>query len=433
MRIQKLLEAKFRVEDLPLIVLLVEAVAFVWSAFKIIYLRFPANAVLSNTEWDRPYIRPEAYEEPRLVGIHYFGDFLQTFDWATLANPWVHDVGFLVQYPSVPVYLLKLLTPFPYFTAMWIYLTLMTVSSALAVWLVLKNFPKVSRLATAIAVGCLSAPALMAFDRGNSVGFLAILFCLFSIGVLSNRKWLAVSMLVLMATTKIYPLLLIIIFVRLKWWREIATTIIAGLGLTVLLFAVTPGNFVTTVEAWLRANTEASGLWGETLILGVKALLGVLGVTDLETISNLATLAVSAWGIVRYLLILAIFAVIVFKPGLKAVEALALAGFTMILFYTAPHNYAWTWALPMVGILLNEFYTSGARTSLKQIWAHSKIMAVSIVGLMLVILPLPIAVPGTQKSILPFLGYILTFVVTFVAYRDWSSESRLKRLKPSKL
>lgn len=433
MRIKKLLEAKFRLEDLPLLVLLVEAVAFVWSAFKIIYLRFPANAVLSNTERDRPDIRPEAYEEPRLVGIHYFGDFLQTFDWATLANPWTHDAGFLVQYPSVPVYLLKLLTPFPYFTAMWIYLALMTVSSALAVWLVLKNFSRASRFAAAISVGCLSAPALMAFDRGNSVGFLAILFCLFAIGVLSDRKWLAVSMLVLMATTKIYPLLLIIVFVRLKWWREIATTMIAGLGLTVFLFAVTPGNFVTTVEAWLQANTEASGLWGETLILGVKALLGVLGVTDLETISNLATLAVSAWGIVRYLLILAIFAAIVFKPGIRAVETLALAGFTMILFYTAPHNYAWTWALPMIGILLNEFYSSGSRTSLKEMWAHSKIMATSILGLMLVIFPLPIAVPGTQKSILPFLGYILAFVVTFVAYRDWSREWKLKRLKPSKL
>ena len=433
MRIKKLLEAKFKVEDLPLLLLLVEALAFVWSAFKIIYLRFPANAVLSNTERDRPYIRPEAYEEPRLVGIHYFGDFLQTFDWATLANPWTHDSEFLVQYPSVPVYLLKLLTPFPYFTAMWIYLALLTVSSALAVWLVLKNFSRVTRFATAIALGCLSAPALMAFDRGNSVGFLAILFCLFSIGVLSDHKWLSVSMLVLMATTKIYPILLIIIFVRLKWWREIAATVLAGLGLTVFLFAVTPGNLVTTVEAWLQANNEASGLWGETLILGVKALLGVLGVTDLETISTLATLAVSAWGILRYLLILAVFAVIVFKPGIKAVESLALAGFTMILFYTAPHNYAWTWALPMVGILLNEFYSSGARTSLKQMWAHSKIMAASILGLMLVILPLPIAVPGTQKSILPFLGYILAFVVTFVAYRDWLSERKLKSFKPSEL
>ena len=433
MRIKKLLEAKFRVEDLPLLVLLVEAVAFVWSAFKIIYLRFPANAVLSNTERDRPDIRPEAYEEPRLVGIHYFGDFLQTFDWATLANPWTHDAGFLVQYPSVPVYLLKLLTPFPYFTAMWIYLALMTVSSALAVWLVLKNFSRASRFAAAIAVGCLSAPALMAFDRGNSVGFLAILFCLFAIGVLSNRKWLAVSMLVLMATTKIYPILLIIIFVRLKWWREIATTVFVGLGLTVLLFAVTPGNMFTTVAAWLEANTVASGLWGETLLLGVEALLGFLGVTDLETISTLATVSVGVWGILRYLLILAIFAVIVFKPGVKAIEALALAGFTMILFYTAPHNYAWTWALPMIGILLSAFYRSGAVTSLKQMWAHSKIMAASILGLMLVILPLPIAVPGTQKSILPFLGYILAFVVTFVAYRDWSREWKLKRLKPSKL
>jgi len=429
MKMKNLLESKFRVEDLPLLVLLAEAVAFIWSAFKIIYLKFPANNLISNTEWDIPYIRPEAFDEPRRVGVHYFGDFLQTFDWATMANPWTHDADFLVQYPSVPVYLLKLLTPFPYYTAMWIYLGLMTLTSALSVWSVINTFSKVSRLATAVAIGCLSAPALMAFDRGNSVGFLAILFCLFSIGVLTNRKWLAVSMLVLMATTKIYPILLIFVFARLKWWREIFTTVIAGLGLTLALFAFTPGNFVITVDAWLRANTEASGLWGETLVLGVKALLNVLGVTDVGTVSSMASLAVGFWGVVRYVLILAIVVAIVFKPGIKIVEALALSGFTMILFYTAPHNYAWTWALPMIGILLNYFFVSGGTTSLTQIWRQSKVATVSLLGLLIVVLPLPIAVPGTQKSVLPFLGYIVAFVVTLVAYREWAQDRKLASLK----
>lgn len=431
MKIERIFETRFKVEDLPLLVLLVEAVAFIWSGFKIIYLRFPANAVLSNTERDRPYIRPEAYEESRLVGIHYFGDFLQTFDWATLANPWTHDAGFLVQYPSVPVYLLKLLTLFPYYTAMWIYLGLMTLTSAFAVWVVLEKFSRVSRFSAAIAIGCLSAPALMAFDRGNSVGFLAILFCLFSIGVLTNRKWLAVTMLVLMATTKIYPILLIFVFARLKWWREILTTVIAGLGLTIALFAITPGDFVITVDAWIRANTEASGLWGETLVLGVEAILGVLGVTDVGTVSSIAALAVGVWGAARYVLILAIVVAIVFKPGIKIVETLALSGFTMILFYTAPHNYAWTWALPMIGILLNEFLVPGSKPSLKSMWDRSKIATTSLVGLMIVVLPLPIAVPGTQKSVLPFLGYILAFVVTFVAYREWAQDRKLNRLKQS--
>jgi hypothetical protein len=164
-------------------------------------------------------------------------------------------------------------------------------------------------------------------------------------------------------------------------------------------------------------------------VLGVKAFLGVLGVTDVGTVSYIAALAVGVWGAARYVLILAIVVAIVFKPGIKIVEALALSGFTMILFYTAPHNYVWTWALPMIGLLLNEFLVPGSKSSLKSMWDHSKIATASLVGLMIVVLPLPIAVPGTQKSILPFLGYILAFVVTFVAYRDWAQDRKLSSLK----
>jgi len=429
MKFKKIIESKFRVEDLPLIVLLIEALGFIWSGFKIIYLKFPANAVLSATELDRPDIRPDAFDQPRLVGIHYFGDFLQTFDWATLSNPWTHDASFLVQYPSVPVYLLKLLTPFPYYTALWIYLALMILTSAAAVWLVLDKFSNVSRFAASIAIGCLSTPALMAFDRGNSVGFLAILFCLFSVGVISRKKWLAVTMLLLMATSKIYPILLIIVFVRLKWWREIAVTLIAGLMVTFALFLVTPGSLVDTIDAWIRANSQATGIWGETLEMGVKNFLSVLGFEDTFFISETAALAVSAWGIARYLAIIAIFVLIAFKPAIKNYEALSFAGFTMVLFYTAPHNYIWTWALPMIGILLNGIYGESGLTSIKEIWFRSRIATASLIGLMIVVLPLPISVPGTQKSILPFLGYILTFVVTFVAYREWAQDRKLASFK----
>ena len=429
--IRKILDSKFRVENLALLVLLIEAVAFAWSAFKIIYLRFPANAVLSVTEWDKPDIRLEAFGEPRRVGVHYFGDFLQTFDWATLSNPWTHDPGFLVQYPSVPVYILKLLTPFPYYTAMWIYLALMALTSATSVWLVLTKFSTITRLASSIAIGCLSAPTLMAFDRGNSVGFVAILFCLFALGLSTNNRWLAIATLVLLATTKIYPLLLIVIFVRLKWWREIWITLLAGLLMTLGLFTVTPGNFGETFYAWMRANTEASGIWKETLLLGVKALLQVLGFHDTGTISSISEALVETWGIVRYLIILSMLALIVFKPGIQRFESLALGGFAMVLFYTAPHNYAWTWALPMVGILLNTFYGTSGISTLKGMWLESKMGVTTLLGLLLVISPLPIAVPGTQKSILPFIGYGVAFLVTYVGYREWFQTRRLKRFESS--
>lgn len=413
---------KLGLEDLPVMFLALAGVLFLWSAFKIIYLKFPANQIISNPTSDRPYIRPEAFEEPRNVGFHFFGDFLQTFDWATLANPWTSNSEFLVQYPSVPVYLLKLLTPFPYFTAMWIYLTLMVVSSAAAVWLVLPSFRLASRLSAALGIGVMSAPALMAFDRGNSVGFLAILFAIFIYGVVRENKKLAVLSLILMATTKIYPLLLLAVFVRLKWWRELVATVLLGAGATILLFLITPGNFLETIEAWMAANTGASSLWDETLVLGAQALLGYFGVFDASFVDLAATAIVNFWGIVRYVFMGLALLLIIFRPQNSKLEMLALGGFSMMLFYTAPHNYAWTWALPLVAAFINhlkEIESKHGELKWGKVWSDSPTFLITLFGLLAIILPLPVAVPGTQKSILPFLGYILILGVVTISTLSW--------------
>lgn len=377
-----------------------------------VYLREPVNEIISVTAFDIPDIRPEAFAGDRTVGIHYFGDFLQTFDWTYINNPWSDYPEFLASYPPMAVYLLKVLSPLPYFWALGIYLTCMLVSAVFIIWRLASSFAPVQRITLSAGLGLFSAPILMAFDRGNSVGFLVLLFGLFLIGIRDEIRWLAVLSLTLMATIKIYPLLLIFVLIRNKWWREVLATIFLGFTSTLVLFFVTPGNIFQTISMWWKANTAASDYWNLILGDGMSSLLAYFQISDLSVVNTVTAIVLASWAPIRYLFIGLLIYVICFSRRVSTLESIGLAGFSMMLLYSGPHNYAWTWALPFIAVLLDEFNKLGASTKLVDIWNSSKIKTLSLFGLLLIVLPLPISVPGTQKSIAPFLGYILIFLLT---------------------
>jgi hypothetical protein len=389
-----------------------EASLFIWAAFRMVYLREPVNEIISVTAFDIPDIRPEAFAGDRTVGIHYFGDFLQTFDWTYINNPWSDYPEFLASYPPMAVYLLKVLSPLPYFWALGIYLTCMLVSAVFIIWRLASSFAPVQRITLSAGLGLFSAPILMAFDRGNSVGFLVLLFGLFLIGIRDEIRWLAVLSLTLMATIKIYPLLLIFVLIRNKWWREVLATIFLGFTSTLVLFFVTPGNIFQTISMWWKANTAASDYWNLILGDGMSSLLAYFQISDLSVVNTVTAIVLASWAPIRYLFIGLLIYVICFSRRVSTLESIGLAGFSMMLLYSGPHNYAWTWALPFIAVLLDEFNKLGASTKLVDIWNSSKIKTLSLFGLLLIVLPLPISVPGTQKSIAPFLGYILIFLLT---------------------
>lgn len=413
------------VKDLPVLIVLIEAALFMWAAFRLVYLREPVNEIISVTAFDIPDIRPEAFAGDRMVGIHYFGDFLQTFDWTSIQNPWTDYPEFLASYPPVAVYLLKLLSPFPYFWALGIYLTFMLASSVFIIWKLTPTFAPLQRMTLSAGLGVFSAPILMAFDRGNSVGFLVLLFGLFIVGMRDDLRWVVVAALTLMASIKIYPLLLIFVLVRARWWKEIIITLSLGSLTTLALFLITPGNFFHTISMWWRANTAASDYWNLILGEGISSLLNYLSISDPILIQTVSTLVLASWAPVRYLFIFLLILIICFGKSISRLESISLAGFSMMLLYSGPHNYAWTWALPFLAFLINEFNSTKFEANLSDIWKESKLKTVTLFGLLLVILPLPIAVPGTQKSVAPFLGYILIFTLT-AAYLAQSKSARAR-------
>lgn len=411
--------------DIPALIVLMEASLFIWAAFRMVYLREPVNEIISVTAFDIPDIRPEAFAGDRTVGIHYFGDFLQTFDWTYINNPWSDYPEFLASYPPMAVYLLKVLSPLPYFWALGIYLTFMLVSAVFIIWRLASSFAPVQRITLSAGLGLFSAPILMAFDRGNSVGFLVLLFGLFLIGIRDEIRWLAVLSLTLMATIKIYPLLLIFVFIRNKWWREVLATIFLGFTSTLVLFFVTPGNIFQTISMWWEANTAASDYWNLILGDGMSSLLAYFQISDQSVVNTVTSIVLASWAPIRYLFIGLLIYIICFARRVSTLESIGLAGFSMMLLYSGPHNYAWTWALPFIAVLLDEFNKLGASTKLVDIWNSSKIKTLSLFGLLLIVLPLPISVPGTQKSIAPFLGYILIFLLTSYYFQQMRRDGKV--------
>ena len=400
-----------RFEDFIVYFVAVELLLVMWSAFKIVYLKFEANSVISNVAFDIPDIRLQAFSEPRSVGIHYFGDFLQPFDWATLSNPWTYDPDFLAMYPPLPIYLLKLLINLPYFVALFIYLATMVIGSAWIVWWLLPSFSKSIRLLSAVGLGIVSAPALMAFDRGNNIGFFALLFGLFAYAAQKDKRWLMITTFVLMASIKIYPLVLLIVFVKKRMFREIATALTLGALITLGLFALTPGDFTDTLSGFISANTEGSAYWSLTLETGIHLFLQFFGILITPQTAVVVDIVVASWFALKWLGVALLVILPLVKKAFTVLETTLFSGFAMMLLYTAPHNYAWTWSLPMIAILINNLKIGlGQMSSLKEMWGFSRLQTVSLLGLLLTVLPAPIAVPGTTKSILPFVGYTTILV-----------------------
>lgn len=406
--------------ELIFIFFALQIIALLISAFQIVYLGIDANSIISGPAADLPDIRVEAFKEPRQVGIHFFGDFLQTFDWASVANPWTEGFDQPVVYPSFPVYMMKFFHLFPYFFSLFLYLAAMIVTSTWIAWALMPSFKFGIRLFSSISLGLASGPALMAFDRGNNTGFFALLFGLFLMGVLQNRRMLMSISFALMVAIKIYPLILMVIFIRKKMWKELVTSLSAVLAVSGILFLITPGDPFQTLAAFVNANLEFSKYWQKVAGLGLEAIFRLIGIDATALNSNLEIFVsiiflgkfLAASGFAFYALV---------ARSASSISAVMLCAFAMTLLHPAPLGYGWTWAIPTVAVLLNRFRVAGLAPLDANFESGSvRFEALMLVSLLFTLLPFPLALPGTEKSVMPLAGSFLVFLcATWLMASGW--------------
>lgn len=311
------------------------------------------NSVLSYAAFDIPSIRPEAFSEPRSFGIHYFGDFLQPFDWATLGNPWT-DIFPGANYPPMAVDFFKIFQIFPYKVAVAIYLSTMALATAVGSWILLPNLNFPLRLLASVGLGVFSAPTLSALDRGNISGYLVPIFALYVWATLNRKNSLLAISFGLLVGIKLWPILLLATAFSSNRLKPHLIGLAGAGAVSLLSLLFKGGNFFDSLSGFVYSNLGFSGNNDNQVVLGLNLVVNNSLFIEEEFAKSITEfipilVTVSKFGVAVFLLIMA-FSLRMGAPLISA--TLALAAGVVGTGTLAP--YAWFFVVPVLLVHLDS-------------------------------------------------------------------------------
>ncbi len=330
--------------------LTLSAVFVLYGGFRAFYFQSSFLAPIAYTTDERP--TAEVYGNllgvapaELLSGIHVFFDFLISYYWGTLENPWFDDpTGFPVNYPPASMVFLELWAQFPYKTALSIYLPLMALCLLLPTVIALRG-TRWSLALLASSVTLLSGPAIASLDRGNTQGFIPILLFGFALLALKGRWGWASVFLVLATSLKLFPAVILLVLIAERRWRALIGSLIALLMINTLGFLLYPGNPVDSFRAWLAAAFTFLGRdnlagfleYNASFTGGLAHGLIVIGLTDAAPI-------IESQARVITIFVTAILAVVVLLRNLLPLAVRIFAAFMMtttLLPVAYPYTANW--------------------------------------------------------------------------------------------
>jgi len=343
---------------------------------------------------------------------HYFGDFLQTVDWSTRQNPWTLGIA---NYPPLPVYLLKLISWMPYDSARLVYFLAIFLFAVLVTWFITKGLPTAARFTLSGALGLAGAPILAALDRGNNVAFVGAMFGLFVYAIVRDKKKLAVAMLVLMVSFKIYPVIFGLVFLRKKWFKEAAVSAAIVVALNTLLFAITPGGLAATFQGFWKANQTFGSIQSGFAVNAWTDALTQMGWSAPD-----ASAFSAQWiaGLVKLLPWMAIIAAAsaTLLGQLSLMERLYLLAMATMFFNGAPISYNWTWAPFFIALAFVALHTRNEEEGrIGRYWLREPLLTYATVTLAVLCMPAGWHFEGTQLALLPYMGWLFGLVGVVLA------------------
>ena len=234
---------------------LISAIFAVYGGFRAFNYQsqFPATIAFGTDERPTAQIFAErlgASPEDFLFGIHVFFDLLNSYFWGTLENPWLEDTsGFPVNYPPLVMLALKFIAFGPYKSSAIIVLAVMAVCIVLPMVLAFARHDKALMLLAA-GVALVSGPAIASLDRGNIQGFIPVLLFGFGYFVLKGNWGWASVFLITAGSIKLFPMLILILYVSERRWRALAGTVIVFLAVNAFAFLAFPGSWWESARTW---------------------------------------------------------------------------------------------------------------------------------------------------------------------------------------
>lgn len=359
-----------------------------YSIVNILYFQGSPNSIVSYSQFDRPDIPEVSFLGTAPFGVHYFGDFLQPYDWARQDNPWSSQVSG-ANYPPFAIDIFALLALLPYQTSLITYLTLMALVSMWSIWLLTARLGFQSRLLVAIGFGLFSTPILSALDRGNLSGFLLPLFALFIWSNKNDKTLLTVMAFSLLVAIKVWPVALIVLFIFSKKIYHMLFGLLGVMLYSLFSLWIRSGDLLLGITSFINSNVGFAGNNTSNITLAFERLMAYLSIPETTIAATLPAMELLLpylrSGIALALIAISILAV---KRQFEFSSALALAGGLVFTGTLAP--YAWFFVPVVLGSLVND-------TMEQEKPVNKKNVTVFAFGL-LAICPIPVDFLNTGKG-----------------------------------
>ncbi len=283
-------------------------------------------------------------------GIHFFGDYLQPHYWAESRNPWIEKV--LVNYPPVAIEIFRAFRIFPYRVGVVVYEIFLLACLISPIAIATRRLGRKIAIISTLIIGCLSGPSIATLDRGNIVGVLPILYFIFGFYVLNGKARLASAALVIAASIKFFPIVLMSIFVIQRRYMLVFGTSVAILFLSLGVLFAYPGSFIETVRAlfvatttWLGGDVSRFSCLNTSYTAGLWHVLNFVG---LDSLANSIATHAKVFALTITALTTAFIAIASLPIWSKLIIAMSMS--TMI----APtvYSYSMNWVLAAIGIAL---------------------------------------------------------------------------------
>ena len=338
--------------------------------------------------------------EALLLGNHFFFDFFISYYWGGLPNPWFdNQLVFDPNHAPLAMLLGRAWGALEYGLARDLNVVLMAVSTV-AVGLISLRRQRWALVVVGSCILLVSGPSIGALDRGNYQGYVPILMFAFAMLALRGRWGWAAVFVVTAASLKMYPIVLVLVFIAEKKWKPLAGVIVGGaIANLLLLFAFQGSPWRSGIEFFRNAS----------LILGQEEL-GMMvyntsftgGLLHWSQLLGLETLLSLGW---TYPWIVALVGIFLLTPLIWLRSRLPLAiriiAALMLTTTMTTHSFPYTlnWSIAAAGVM---FALSAAQVTPHAPSRHTPLYVwTTVVAVGLALSFVPVFIPGTMEMGFP--------------------------------
>jgi len=252
------------------------------------YLRKPIESFILYQAIDPGYVAPPFVNEP-ILGVHYFSDFLQIMSYATNTNGYSTNLDFPNMYGPLVVFIFKVLSYFPYIMSI-VLITIITVASLTKLmWQQMWQQMWQTKVVFVVFFLLLSRPLMLTIDRGNIQGIVVALNIASLYYFYAKKYNLAKIFLIIAISLKFYPVLLILVFIKKRMWKDAFQTIsISGILILLPLGLISRTDFVDSIRGIFKGAAIQSGFASSGFSPSgwIIRLLELLNIVNFENGSN---------------------------------------------------------------------------------------------------------------------------------------------------